>query len=260
MLLRCRRAVARREASAIGVGSASATTRVRPRLDVLGRSHAGGTSPEHRRWRALGSGRTRVRFGNTRRRVGGLNCLTTDHAKVAAEHTLSRWSSCTTELRGALAQLGEHLLCKQGVTGSIPVRSIGKSPHMGTFCWRRCLPLASAGAIWKRFGNLASRRRLTRVRACARGRATAGWNSLPSPWPCHQRLPHKHLAARGAWSRAPCGQRQPSSGATSVRMLSMTCALYSTPSWFGTVSRSVSAAAIASSWASCAMSSSGSAA
>ena len=31
----------------------------------------------------------------------------------------------------------------------------------------------------------------------------------------------------------------------------MTCALYSTPSWFGTVSKSVSAAAIASSWASC---------
>ena len=25
---------------------------------------------------------------------------------------------------GALAQLGEHLLCKQGVAGSIPVRSI----------------------------------------------------------------------------------------------------------------------------------------
>jgi hypothetical protein len=47
-----------------------------------------------------------------------------------------------------------------------------------------------------------------------------------------------------------CAQRQPSSGATSVRMVSMTCVLYSTPSWFGTVSRSVSAAAIASSWAS----------
>jgi hypothetical protein len=31
----------------------------------------------------------------------------------------------------------------------------------------------------------------------------------------------------------------------------MTCALYSTPSWFGTVSKSVSAAPIASSWASC---------
>jgi hypothetical protein len=26
-------------------------------------------------------------------------------------------------LQGAVAQLGEHLLCKQGVTGSIPVRS-----------------------------------------------------------------------------------------------------------------------------------------
>jgi hypothetical protein len=25
---------------------------------------------------------------------------------------------------GAVAQLGEHLLCKQGVAGSIPVRSI----------------------------------------------------------------------------------------------------------------------------------------
>ena len=27
------------------------------------------------------------------------------------------------ELDGAVAQLGEHLLCKQGVTGSIPVSS-----------------------------------------------------------------------------------------------------------------------------------------
>jgi hypothetical protein len=27
-------------------------------------------------------------------------------------------------VRGAVAQLGEHLLCKQGVAGSIPVRSI----------------------------------------------------------------------------------------------------------------------------------------
>ncbi len=55
-------------------------------------------------------------------------------------------------------------------------------------------------------------------------------------------------------------QRQPSSGATYFRTLSTTCALYSTPSWFGTVSRSVSAAAIASSSASCATSASGSAA
>jgi hypothetical protein len=30
-------------------------------------------------------------------------------------------------LNGAVAQLGEHLLCKQGVTGSIPVSSTIKS-------------------------------------------------------------------------------------------------------------------------------------
>jgi hypothetical protein len=28
------------------------------------------------------------------------------------------------QYNGAVAQLGEHLLCKQGVTGSIPVRSM----------------------------------------------------------------------------------------------------------------------------------------
>jgi ABC-type proline/glycine betaine transport system permease subunit len=53
-------------------------------------------------------------------------------------------------------------------------------------------------------------------------------------------------------SRAP--------GATYFRMLSNTCALYSTPSWFGTVSSNVSAAAMASSLASCFASTPGSAA
>ncbi len=28
---------------------------------------------------------------------------------------------------GAVAQMGEHLVCNQGVTGSIPVRSIANS-------------------------------------------------------------------------------------------------------------------------------------
>ena len=40
-------------------------------------------------------------------------------------------------LLGALAQLGEHLLCKQGVTGSIPVRSTSDTetpPALGD--WR----------------------------------------------------------------------------------------------------------------------------
>jgi hypothetical protein len=37
------------------------------------------------------------------------------------------------EAHGAVAQLGEHLLCKQGVTGSIPVRSIpSKVPASGS--------------------------------------------------------------------------------------------------------------------------------
>ena len=30
---------------------------------------------------------------------------------------------CVSRLDGALAQLGEHLLCKQGVVGSIPTGS-----------------------------------------------------------------------------------------------------------------------------------------
>ncbi len=39
---------------------------------------------------------------------------------------------------GALAQLGEHLLCKQGVIGSIPIRSTNSFsvlvPRIGCFC------------------------------------------------------------------------------------------------------------------------------
>ena len=47
-----------------------------------------------------------------------------------------RWlvtESLITGHRGGLAQLGEHLLCKQGVTGSIPVAStkLGPTKHDG---------------------------------------------------------------------------------------------------------------------------------
>ena len=75
-----------------------------------------------------------------------------------------------------------------------------------------------------------------------------------------ERLLRRYLGAHAPRDEEARGQRQPSSGATYFRMLSMTCALYSTPNWFGTVSKSVSAAAIASSSASCGMSTSGSAA
>jgi hypothetical protein len=36
--------------------------------------------------------------------------------------------------RGRVAQLGEHLLCKQGVTGSIPVTSTNYLPAITTTC------------------------------------------------------------------------------------------------------------------------------
>lgn len=35
---------------------------------------------------------------------------------------------------GALAQLGEHLLCKQGVIGSIPISSTNRGTRLGWFC------------------------------------------------------------------------------------------------------------------------------
>src|SRR5699024_3067809 len=47
---------------------------------------------------------------------------------------------------GALAQLGEHLLCKQGVAGSIPAGSTS------SFCWRyrasRCLSACLLALAW----------------------------------------------------------------------------------------------------------------
>ena len=55
----------------------------------------------------------------------------TKHEKVAQSwHTqpkaASGWAGNLLSCKafGAVAQLGEHLLCKQGVAGSIPVRSI----------------------------------------------------------------------------------------------------------------------------------------
>ena len=47
------------------------------------------------------------------------------------------------EVRGAVAQLGEHLLCKQGVVGSIPISSTS---------------LSGGGGRWEREGRSKSRR------------------------------------------------------------------------------------------------------
>ena len=50
-----------------------------------------------------------------------------DHNEPSRPHISSDQVSTSTAgkptLTGALAQLGEHLLCKQGVIGSIPIRS-----------------------------------------------------------------------------------------------------------------------------------------
>ena len=47
---------------------------------------------------------------------------TPDKGEVGSS-SLPRPTKITVVFLGALAQLGEHLLCKQGVTGSIPVSS-----------------------------------------------------------------------------------------------------------------------------------------
>ena len=52
------------------------------------------------------------------------------------------------EFAGAVAQLGEHLLCKQGVVGSIPSSSTNREPGY----WPRCGP----GVVWHRIQKQAA--------------------------------------------------------------------------------------------------------
>ena len=46
-----------------------------------------------------------------------------------------------TGIRGAVAQSGEHLLCKQGVRGSNPLSSTKVSPFTGCDAFSVCLPV-----------------------------------------------------------------------------------------------------------------------
>ena len=55
--------------------------------------------------------------------------------------SIKRWYSSQL---GALAQLGEHLLCKQGVTGSIPVRSTSQE-----FLTVRLITPCALGVGWR---------------------------------------------------------------------------------------------------------------
>ena len=49
---------------------------------------------------------------------------------------------------GRVAQLGEHLLCKQGVTGSIPVTSTNISRKLNRILIWPFAPLLELGSIW----------------------------------------------------------------------------------------------------------------
>ena len=50
---------------------------------------------------------------------------------------------------GAVAQLGEHLLCKQGVTGSIPVSSTKSHSLFPVRRHKKAAKLSSVTATWK---------------------------------------------------------------------------------------------------------------
>ncbi len=48
---------------------------------------------------------------------------------------------------GAVAQLGEHLLCKQGVVGSIPS---GSTKHLVILCWSQIFEISMVVGVMKR--------------------------------------------------------------------------------------------------------------
>jgi hypothetical protein len=77
---------------------------------------------------------------------------------------------------------------------------------------------------------------------------------------CSDKFFERPRSIRPGLSYPGPGERQPRPGATCFRIASRTWALYSTPSWFGTVRSSVSASAMASSFLSCSTRTSGSAA
>ena len=59
---------------------------------------------------------------------------------VAVGQLSERFCKLTTgdlKLSGGVAQLGEHLLCKQGVVGSIPITSIYPDAARGALLRRR---------------------------------------------------------------------------------------------------------------------------
>jgi hypothetical protein len=104
---------------------------------------------------------------------------------------------------GAVAQLGEHLLCKQGVSGSIPLSStmFGFVWSHGLFAWRRTPPTGpriGSDALSGLFGLTA-----VRLAANAFGRAFGRAIAL------YGRLLRRFVA--NAYCLTPNGQRPSSS-------------------------------------------------
>ena len=62
--------------------------------------------------------------------------------KIDESHPAIRKFCCAKLANGALAQLGEHLLCKQGVIGSIPIRSTNFR-SIRSLSTRECLAVQS---------------------------------------------------------------------------------------------------------------------
>ena len=66
-------------------------------------------------------------------RHGNRSCQTSAQV-TCIQRTATRKGPCPLiflSINGALAQLGEHLLCKQGVVGSIPTGSTTKRDTLG---------------------------------------------------------------------------------------------------------------------------------
>jgi dihydrofolate reductase len=96
---------------------------------------------------------------------------------------------------------------------------------------------------------------------CRPGRSGAEWTQMraPSAVEARRKTYLRPLSGfGGGGAAAPGRQRQPSPGATCCTTDSSSLALKSTPNWFGTVMRRVSASATAASSANCSMRASGS--
>ena len=68
-------------------------------------------------------------------------------SKKAGAHSDEKSITIKRVHRGRVAQLGEHLLCKQGVTGSIPVTSTKAIDHEAPLPQHLCAQLPQVTSV-----------------------------------------------------------------------------------------------------------------